>query len=204
MRPEKRRHQLERPFGVQPGDALEALQLVGEAEAIAALHFDGRDAEAEEALEPPSRELLELILAGSADADDCRVDAAARRGDLLIGAALQPLFKLALAATGPDEVRVAIDKAGEDGFAAGIDDFGGAGKRRQLRRRPQPRDLPVVGDDGCVGDSPKLPHRVAARRRAGRPDARDELASVADNKTRSDGHRRSPLRTWRHYTALEK
>ncbi len=45
------RDQLERPFGIQLANDFQALDFIGERQAVAALDFDRGDAEAEQALE---------------------------------------------------------------------------------------------------------------------------------------------------------
>src|SRR5207244_399825 len=99
------------PLRIQFGDCFEALQFVGERQAIAALHLDGGDAEREESPQATSCQVLQLLLRGLADAPHRGVDASTTGSDLLVGEPLEALLELVLARAGEDQVRVTVDEA---------------------------------------------------------------------------------------------
>src|SRR5262249_13070663 len=144
---QKRRHQLKRALGVQLGDGLEALDLVSGAQAVATFDLNRGNAKAKQPIQTAAGQLLQLILAGAADLCNRGVDAAARRGDLLVGPSLEPLLEFLFAAARPDEVRVTVNETGQDGFAGRIDYFGGTVVGGKLAGGADPDDTAGLGHD---------------------------------------------------------
>ena len=70
--------------------------------------------------EPALRERQQLGFGCSTGRADGRDDAAAGLGDVLVARALQPQLELVRAVAGVDEMRVAIDEAGQEPRAARV------------------------------------------------------------------------------------
>src|SRR5207245_872548 len=91
---QERRDQLERPFGVELANDFQALDLVGERQAVATFNFDRGDAEAEQRLEAASGQYFQIIRGGLTHTPHGSVDAASSSCDFLIAPTLQAVFEL--------------------------------------------------------------------------------------------------------------
>src|SRR5207245_441370 len=112
---------------------------------------------------------------------DCGVDSTAAGRNLLIALALEPLFKLRFTRAGKDEMRMAVDQAGEDGLAGGVDDFGVGRARRQFGGFSNPGDSTIVDSKRPVFNYRQFAHAMPTLHDfLGARDAY-ELGGVADN-----------------------
>src|SRR5262249_22735158 len=164
--PEEGRHQLDWPLGVQLGDGFEALQFVRKGQAIATLDLDGRDAKFQESSEATTGETLNLAFRSRAAALYCGVDPPASGRDLLVGESLQALLELVLARAGKEQMRMAIDEAGQDRLAAGVDETDVGRDGGQRGRRANPGDLLPRDHDSESGRA-SLRERTEDRDRTG-------------------------------------
>jgi hypothetical protein len=79
-------------------------------------------------------------------------DASALVADFLVGFAFEPGFEFMGAASGVDEVGVAVDESGEEPRALGVDFLGGVDVGGDLFVGADPGDFAIGGDEGGVGD----------------------------------------------------
>ena len=98
------------------------------------------------------RGFLQLGLASLARRADSRDDPAAGPRDLLIGDAVQSRLELAAAASGVDDVGVAIDEAWRHPAPRSLNGRQFAIVGRQLVSRPDPCDPAVPDNDRAVTD----------------------------------------------------
>jgi hypothetical protein len=177
VRGEKCRHDAN---GSRLGEATvdrELLQLFLQREAISALAFDGRDAEGQHLVQEEAGALVEILLARRPGRPDGGEDPAAGLGDLQVGAAEDPLLELAGAPAGEGEVGVAVDEAGNDEPASGVQALVRPVLEREVGLGPEPADLAVLPGERGLADGVDL--RLAAVGAAG-----GEVAYVAQDRHR--------------------
>jgi hypothetical protein len=176
--PEVGRYQLNRLEAGQGADGAQLLELVLRRQAVAALALDRGDAEGQHALEARQVLVNKLLFGGGADGLGGDADSAAGLHDGEVGFAGQTSGELSAAVTGPGDVGVRVDEAGDDETAAGRP---GAGGRVGgcVGGRAEPGDAAGVNEQGRVVDGGDLPHARPGER-AGR-DAQ-QRADVGDQE----------------------
>ena len=193
VRPEVRRHDLDRAFPPEPVGGLDQPDLGLEVETVAGLRLDRRDAVAEHLVEPAASVRHQVVDRGRARRGDRRQDAAAGREDLEVAGAALAQQPLALARAAEQQVRVRVDQPGRDGAAAGVEpgEPARAGSPRpRARSRARPAARPPRSD-------PPSRRRPAHRERPGRRRPPPSAARPRPGP-RPSGRRRRGSRPPRH------
>ena len=167
--------------GLQSGQSLDGLQhldFVLDSKAVAAFDFDGGNAVSEHAFQAGKGEVDQFIASGLSHGVDRDADAAARLSDLFVGSALDALNEFGFASSGEDGVGVAVDEAGDDAPAVGVDGFG-VGGRVQVSLRSEPGDAIVFEDHRGGWDAGDMVHLPSGDRPGGDD---DEFGDVFDDE----------------------
>ncbi len=162
MRAQESDGQIDGSFGIQGQQGFEQTQLGGGLQTVACLGFGGGGAGREHAQQAGARLGHERLDRGAAGGMHGGDDAAARGQDVEVVLALQAHLKLGRAVTGPDDVRVRVDKTGHDHAAGGVQGrLVGVGVA-QFVGVPGGDDLLVPDEHGAVGDDAQLAEVTAA------------------------------------------
>ena len=125
VRAEKRGHEIDRVFSIQPRDGVEHLQLGGSLQPVAGLRFGGGGAVRQHAIEPRAGLIDQLVQARRAGGAHRGHDAAARVHDLQVRGARDAPLEFVGAIARKDHVRVRIDEARHDHAPARVDGLRG-------------------------------------------------------------------------------
>ena len=118
----------------------------------------------------------ELLFARRSSGPHGRGDAAAGRGDLLVGLAAQPAVELRLTVPGKGKMGVRIDKAGNRRRPSAVEVF--INSNGVIALRSDISEPSVANDDDGIVVHRELAHRGAAD--AGRSDRSSDLREVPD------------------------
>src|SRR5205823_3853751 len=127
-------------------------------------------------------QVFQFFLRGLTDLLHGGVDAPAVGGDLLVGAALHALLELVLARAGEEQVGVAVDEAGQDRLAGGVDEANVGRDGRQLIGWADPGDATARDDHGPVGDAGDVAQGEATKRTLSPVGDADQLGGIVDDE----------------------
>lgn len=116
-------------------------------ETVAGLDLDRGHAFREEVVEPGQGQANQRLFTCGAGGADGGEDAAAGRGDLLVGGALKPLLELARAVAREDEMGMAVDQARSDQPAFAVDGLARNDSGRQIGHPGLERDAAIDSAD---------------------------------------------------------
>ena len=121
-------------------------------EPVAGFDLNGRDALADQRVEPRQRAGNEFSLASRPGRGNRRNDAAARQSDLFVARALQPQFELVRAVSAEHQMGMTIDQSGRDPPSRAIDPLSRIGVRRKVGTRAREDDATIPRCDHALLD----------------------------------------------------